>query len=55
MPSNRLGGFEGRLKAFLDKMIGKVSQFSLGGLKSKDNVIKRAAKSKKRKSWNMER
>lgn len=55
IPLNRLEGFLERLKAFLDKTLGKVSQFSLEGLKNEDKEIKRAAKSQKRKSWDMER
>lgn len=55
IPVNRLEDFLERLRAFLDKTLGKVSQFSLEGLKNKDNEIKRNAKSQKRKSWDMER
>lgn len=50
IPENRLEGFLEHLRAFLDKMLGKVNQFSLEGLKNKDKEIKRESKMKKNKS-----
>lgn len=50
IPENRLDGFLEHLRAFLDKMLGKVNQFSLEGLKNKDKEIKRESKMKKDKS-----
>lgn len=55
MPVNRLEGFLERLREFLDKLLGKVNQFSLEGLKNKDKEIKREDKPRNNKSWDMER
>ncbi len=55
IPINRLEGFLSVLKAFLDRLTSKVSQYSLEGLKNKNNEIKRTTKFQKSKSWDMER
>lgn len=57
IPDNRLEGFLGRLKAFLDGLLEKSRQFSMDGLKRQQERIKRQNSTKKKnksKSHDME-
>ncbi|MCI0768408.1 hypothetical protein LOK41_27440, partial [Bacillus sp. TL12] len=53
IPQKRLEGFIERLKAFLDKILGKERKFSLEGLKRQSEQSKQERRPKTRK--NMER
>lgn len=57
IPENRLEGFLGLLKAFLDRLLEKSQQFSLDGLKRQQERINRQNSTKKKnksKSYDME-
>lgn len=57
IPENRLEGFLGRLKAFLDRLLEKSRQFSMDGLKRQQERINRQNSTKKKnksKSHDME-
>lgn len=55
IPKKRLEGFIERLKAFLDKMLGKERKYSLEGLKRQSEKSKQERRPKTRKSKEMER
>lgn len=55
IPLKRLEGFLERLKEILDKTLEKVNDFSLRGLKSKNNVINHSNSPKKKKTRDFER
>ena len=55
IPLKRLEGFLERLKEFLDKTLEKVNDFSLRGLKTKNNVINHSDSPKRKKTRDFER
>lgn len=55
IPINRLEGFLERLKAFLDRLLGKERKYSLEGLKKQQEQSKKVGKSKIFKNRDMER
>ncbi|MEK4678280.1 MobV family relaxase [Bacillus sp. FSL K6-2944] len=55
IPRRRLEGFIERLKVFLDKILGKSREFSLGGLKRLSEQSKQEGQPKKRKNRGMDR
>ena len=57
IPENRLEGFLGLLKAFLDRLLEKSQQFSMDGLKRQQERINNQNSTKKKnksKSYDME-
>ncbi|HDR4949176.1 TPA: plasmid recombination protein [Bacillus cereus] len=55
IPQKRLEAFIERLKAFLDKILGKGKEFSLEGLKRKSEQLKQTRQPKVKKDRGMER
>ncbi len=54
IPLNRIESILDRIKDFIDRLLGRQNQFSLEGVKSKDNELKREDTPKKTKSKGME-
>ncbi|PEK39426.1 hypothetical protein CN691_03020 [Bacillus pseudomycoides] len=54
IPQKRLDGFIERLKAFLDKILGKERKYSLEGLKHQSKQSKQAKRPKTQKNKGME-
>ncbi|MGN4670240.1 hypothetical protein ACTFRP_33035 [Bacillus cereus group sp. MYBK234-1] len=55
IPQKRLEAFIERLKAFLDKILGKSRGFSLEGLKRKSEQLKQTRQPKTKRDRGMER
>ena len=49
IPLNRIESILDRIKDFIDRLLGRQNQFSLEGVKSKDNELKREDTPKKTK------